>query len=359
MKSIYFRKSLQQGLTLIEVLVSITIGLVILAALGVVFANSNNTNRQQEDQTEINEPSRNLISSLRREISNAGYIDAFGNVANAIASTRNLQGISTFDNQAALVNIYQRVPRATPLPSPITTLFPGLFPVMGCDGAMLSLPNTIATAGNVPPGVFCGPNTPLQQTLQLAYQAVPAAGTTTSPLSSLQPANPATGSGQDCLSQNTLGSQGVVINRYFIQAGTDGTNELRCAGSGNAISQPIVRGVEEFVVRYQLSQPGVTNTLVASGGSPAQYVNATAVALDPLGWSAVTGVEVCFIIATPQVSGPAAKGVTALQTARPTCQRNNAGQFNPDIARTAGDLRLWKRFTTTSAVKNAIYAGVN
>ena len=48
----------QRGVTLIEVLVGITIGLIILTAIGTAYVNSSNLIRQRENQSDLNEPAR-------------------------------------------------------------------------------------------------------------------------------------------------------------------------------------------------------------------------------------------------------------------------------------------------------------
>jgi type IV pilus assembly protein PilW len=214
----------------------------------------------------------------------------------------------------------------------------------------------------------CGTASTTTHSLQLAYQSSPAstAAATVNPIVSLLTSDGTTGEGADCLQQDApaaaVAPRGkFVVNRFYVAA-KDGINELHCAGSGNATGQPIARGVEEFVLRYQLSQPGATPTAgnvgVAAGGSQARYVNATDVSdttVNPVGWANVSAVEICLVIATPSTSGSAA-GTAQIQTSRPTCARTTTGAFAANVTRTAGDSRLWKRFTSVISVRNAIYA---
>ncbi len=345
----------QQGMTLIEVLIAITIGLVILIAIGTAYINSTNIARQRENQSELNEPAAVVIRMLQRDVANAGYVDIF----DFDASNTQRQAASLFNpGRSELMNLYQRIPGAAPLETPLTQFFPGLMPVFGCDGAMNSTPNAITTAGTA--ALTCGTANATRNTLQIAYQAAP--NSTTNSLRSLGDPDAATGEGRDCNQQSLdPANSKFVINRYFVQAAADGVNELYCAGSGNSSSQPLARGVEEFVLRYQTSQPGVTPAVGSiapvAGGIQAQYLSAGAVAASAIGWANVTAVEVCMISAT--ATGTTATGVTALQTSRPTCERTTAGAFKSDIARTTGDNRLWKRFTSIISVRNAIYASPN
>lgn len=350
----------QNGFTLIEILVSIAIGLVILTAVGTAYLNSANLARQRENQSELNEPARIVMRMLQHDVSLAGYVDVFD-----YNSTNQFQASALYvPGNGDLVNLYQRAPQPATLAAPLTQFFPGLMPVFGCDGAMLNTSNGIMAA---PPAVLaCGAANATQHTLQVAYQAAPSA--TPDAIVSLLPPSGTTGEGRDC-NQQSLAPAGTqfVINRYFVQPSpaNDGTNELYCSGSGNAIPQPIARGVMEFMVRYQVTPPGVTPPLgapgVAAGGSPGQYVSAADVnpAVPPpgaaVGWANVTAVEVCMVSATAPTSGAAAQGTLALQTTTPTCARDPTGIFSPNNARAVGDQRLWKRYISVISVRNAVY----
>ena len=352
-KNIQFMQN-QRGMTLIEILISITIGLVILIGISTAYVNSANMARQRENQSEINEPAAVVLRMLQRDISSAGYVDIFD------LDTSNKSQAASLFNPAypALMNLYQRIPRATPLGTPLSQFFPGLMPIFGCDGAMNSTPNAIMETGSTAL-LACGTANATKHSLQIAYQAAPSL--TPNPIRSLSDPDTATGDGRDC-NQQSIGAAGTkfVINRYFVQTSSaDGVNELYCAGSGNNISQPLARGVEEFVLRYQTSRPGVTpaagSNSPAAGGAQAQYLSASAVAASSIGWANVTAVEVCMVSATTTT----ATGAKTLQTSRPTCERTTTGAFKTDILRATGDERLWKRFISIISVRNAIYSSPN
>lgn len=354
----------QNGFTLIEVMVSLTIGLTVLIAISTVYISSSNMSKQRESQAEMNQPARILLRQLQYDIAMAGYTDMFD-----FGAGTTFQAASLFTpGNVDLANLYQRVPDGTIQQTPLGIFFPGLLPVFGCSGAMNSSPNALVT-GTLPVVVSCGTANALRHSLQIAYQATPA--TAPNLMVSLLPDNAVTGVGRDCLQQGSPGTgtpaqNKFVINRYFVQANaTDGTNELYCAGSGNSIIQPMVRGVEEFTLRYQLAQNGVAvagTPTPAAGGGQARYADAVAVAdtaVNPLGWANVTAVEVCMTLATAVTSGAAQPGVSQLQPARPTCARDADGRFIADVTRAAGDSRLWKRFTTVVTVRNAVFSTPN
>lgn len=349
----------QQGFTLIEILVSITIGLVILVAIGAAYVNSTNLGRQRENQTELNEPAKIVMRMLQHEVSMAGYVDIFD-----LGTGGAPQAGSLFvPGNVGLTNLYTRATETAVLSTPLGQFFPGMSPVFGCDGAMASIPNDLVKA-TAAVTLSCGAANAIAHSLQLAYQTSPAAGTNTAV--SLLSNSATTGEGNDCLQQDSptgavAPRDKFVVNRYYVAA-NNGVNELYCSGSGNSIPQPIARGVEEFVLRYQLAQAGVTppagESGIAAGGAQAQYVNATNVsdiAVNPIGWANVTGVEVCIVSATA-VTGATAAGTAQLQPRRPTCTRTSAGVFDADVARAAGDNRLWKRYTSVISVRNAVFS---
>lgn len=346
-------KTGQEGASLIEILIGLAIGLIILIAIGTAYVNANNTIRQREDQAQLNDPARAVMTMLTQNLMKAGYVDAFD-----LDATGQAQAASMFtQGDAALANLFIRSP-AQPLSTPISLFFQGLTPVFGCDGAMNGTPNGIVTAP--PPAVqTCGAASPTRHTLQIAYQGAPiSAG---NPTNSLVAVNPNTGDGLDCLQQLPTGAW--VINRFSLTPlplapGAD--SQLRCAGSGAGGVQDIAPGVEEFVLRYQMSAPGVTPgplaLALAAGGGQERYVSAAQVNASVQRWAGVTAIEICMVSATPNTRGPAAQGTTVLQPNRPTCTRDATGVFNADIARVAGDTRLWKRFTAVVSLRNAVFA---
>lgn len=344
----------QSGSSLIEVLIGLAIGLVILTAIGTAYVNSNNLTRQREDQAQLNDPAEVVMRTLRRNLTMAGYVDIFDTVV--VDGVQRAQAAALFvPGSSSLTNVFVRDPSPASggVTAPLSVFFPGLTPIFGCDGAMNGTPNGIVTAG--PPAVqACGAANATRHSLQVAYQAVP--NTPANASNSLTPVNAATGDGLDCLQQAPAAGT-LVINRFSVPAPAAGdVSQLRCAGSGADQTQDIAAGVEEMVLRYQMSAPGTAANRRAAGGSQAQYLTATQVTASAQAWAGVTAVEVCIVSATPITRGPAAQGTVNLQTTRPTCQRGADGTFLPNVARAPGDARLWKRFTSVVSVRNSIYA---
>ena len=347
MKHRYIRTP-QAGLSLIELLVSLAIGLVILTAIATAYLNVTNASRQREDQAQLNDPARNVLRMLRQNLMQAGYVDIFD-----LDAANNARAASLFQpgpgpEQLRLANMFIRDPATGTINAPLTQMFPGVTPVFGCDGSMnATTPNGIATTGAVQ---GCGTASATRHTLQMAFQGVPlsAANTTTS----LLVANVNTGDGLDCLQQSPPANVMTVINRFSV----NGNAELQCAGSGAVAAQTLAEGIEEFVLRYQMPAAGVKANGLAAGGSQQRYMSATEVAASNQGWAGVTAVEICIVSATPLARGAAAQGTVDLQPTRPTCTRDNDGAFDDNIARAGNDRRLWKRYTSVVSVRNAVFA---
>ena len=67
------RLSKQSGMSLIEVMIAMTIGLIILVALGYFFIGSMNINRTTDDVSRMQESGRNALELMGRAIRQAGY----------------------------------------------------------------------------------------------------------------------------------------------------------------------------------------------------------------------------------------------------------------------------------------------
>lgn len=349
----------QSGATLIEIMVSLAIGLVILTAIGTTYINSNKSIRQREDQAQLNDPARIIMRLLKQNLAQAGYVDIFDKAVSGANQAEALFG----NGREELVNLYVRDPALGAINAPISRFYQGLTPVFGCDGAMNNTPQGITSAAP-PLAPACGTANPTRHSLRIAYQGVPI--TAANPSNSLVPANADTGDGLDCLQQapadpgtaeaGTPDGDSLVINQFSLRT-TNGVSQFACQGSGGTATQDIASGVEEFVLRYQMAAPGVAANEAAAGGAQSQYFSAADVTTNIQGWAGVTAVEVCIVSATDQVNnGPATEGTAALQPTRPTCQRDAAGAYLANIARVAGDTRLWKRFTGVIAVRNAVFA---
>lgn len=70
----------QRGLTLVELMISLTLGLVLLAGIGTLFVYTNRSNRQNEMLASMQDQARFALSTLSRDLSMAGYWGGMGRI---------------------------------------------------------------------------------------------------------------------------------------------------------------------------------------------------------------------------------------------------------------------------------------
>lgn len=67
------RPGRQRGLTLVELMISLTLGLVLLAGVGTLFVYTNRNNRQNDQLARMQDQARYALATLSRDIQMAGY----------------------------------------------------------------------------------------------------------------------------------------------------------------------------------------------------------------------------------------------------------------------------------------------
>lgn len=71
----YFSSKTQQGFTLVELMIAVTISLVLLLVIGTTFVSTRQAFRVQEDNARIQESGRFALEILGRSIKQAGHAD--------------------------------------------------------------------------------------------------------------------------------------------------------------------------------------------------------------------------------------------------------------------------------------------
>lgn len=244
-----------RGVTLIELMISISIGLVVVAAVIVSFVGSGRAGRYQAALSQMNQEAQIGLNILSREVQLAGYVSP----AQSLGTT------------------------------------PSLF---GCDG-------TKGTAGTpfVDPAataaLTCGPDTGTTvSALEVVYEADIYNTVVVSALPT------------DCrLTTSSSGAPYIVHNRYFIDTGSgsgaSGRPELYCASNWNA-KQPLIENVEDMqiwygivaaanasqVIRYAKAGKDTTSTNTVNGQGAAE-------------WNNVMSVRICLLMrsAEPILTG--------------------------------------------------------
>lgn len=258
-----FRQN-QAGLTLIELLIASTLGLLLLAATGQIFLANKSSFTAQEAMGNIQENARLAMYFLQRDIRMAGYPKAGGPPAFITGTCPAIAACSTTNED-----------------NPSGTLGTG---------------ETCATATNAPGSFDCGGG--LSDQIQIQYRST-----------------------VDCLGravpQPVATEPAIVANRYFVSIDTaTRTRRLMCRSfslhpttfAATAITggqQPLVEGIESLQILYGVDTN--SNPAVVPPVSPVfatRYVRADQVAAAD--WAKIISVRVGVLASSISTTGAAA-----------------------------------------------------
>lgn len=328
MKSVRSMRKVR-GITLVEILISLTIGLVVVGAVVVSFVGSGQASRYHSALTQMNQDAQIALNMLSREVQLAGY-----------SAPASLTG-------SPLVVRYHSLTSTAGFVASTTGY------IFGCDGgtngadpfvsptaAILACSATVGTASS---GFAVAYEADLQNTVPTA-------------------ANIPT----DCLGSRIGPQQDadnvpyyVASNRYFISVeGTSGRPELYCASPAspnfpapvpgsevapypfpqpNSGNQPLVENVQDMQIWYGMR----TFPLVADDRQVVRYRQATAInALGAGAWDAVISVRICLL----------------MRSAEPVLSNEDDLTYQPcdqGAARvTSPDRHLYRAYYTTSTLRS-------
>ncbi len=221
-----------QGLSLVEVMVSLVIGLVVVGAVLVSYITSGITGRQQAAYAEMNENAQLALTLIARDLLLAGFAAPTGVAADGLSFTR------TFASR----------------------------PVFGCRTGFAA-PSTTGAVACAASG---------SDALEVVYQAD---GANSVPTAADLPT--------DCLGNGLADAGGfnLAYNRYYLASSSSGRSELHCASRQGAGGQPLVDNVAGMAVWYGEANAASPRTL-------ARYVRADAVT----DWGLVLSVRVCLLM---------------------------------------------------------------
>jgi type IV pilus assembly protein PilW len=235
-----------RGISLIEMMISLVIGLVVVGAVLVSIIGSSKAGRFQSAYAGMNEDAQIGLSLLSRDLQMAGY-------AQPTALTSSGGAAPTFSLTS-------------------TTLGVGAF-VFGCDTGFADPRAAILVCGALATPAF-----------EVAYEADANNTVLTG------------GAPSDCLGNRILvGPPYVARNRYFISVGPAGRPELSCASDNAAnTAQPLIENIEDMKIWYGVSVLALPTQVV-------RYVTATEIAA--LGavaaaaeWNQVISARVCLLV---------------------------------------------------------------
>ena len=370
----------QKGLSLIEHMVAIVLGVLLLMALTTLFITANESSKRRSTSENLDEVARQVMERLNYDLHEAGYLDPFSS-ASAAKSAFDLEDphvLAIYARQKD--NLTGNLKEATTL---------GKFtngkvvPLLGCNGEFSgsSRPSLteLATCINTTPQV--------RQSIQIGYQTVAPDNlkdqeiknkNKTAPSPSLaskgQEFDSLSGAGRDCIGRKVGDANGLVVNRYSVRI-DNGIGSFGCSSSASTGSeaggpwQGIIEGVEEMTFRYLITPANntpagetVNISESTSGREVLKYLSASKVEEEDLKWASVVGVEVCLIVAVEPMDGTKEASFAKVQPSVPTCARQagvNAitaeAPFSADKARAGGDSRLYKRYVQVISMPNSLY----
>jgi type IV pilus assembly protein PilW len=319
----------QKGLSLIELMVSLTIGLILMIAVISAYLGSAGAGRMAEAQGRMNEDANAALSILTQQLRMAG-------------------------NNPVQPN-YTSTPPRNPVYGTST------FAIRGCDGTFTNIAGPGASA-NIE-GLTCTAGTATSpDSIAVSYEAdrfntvATGAGAPTDCL----------GTGLTVINANvpimtgtatvaTAVTYTVADNRYYV--GTTTSNpiiSLYCRGAGSNTPQPLVENVEDLQIMYGTS-PATTATGTVTGYLDANDVETNAV-LDagttptslagltdgsPARWARVVTARICIVVRSEALVAP-----TAVSARYTKC--DGTPETNPP------DLRLRRAYSTTVVLRNRL-----
>lgn len=267
--------SRQRGMTLVELMVGLVIGIVLSLAAASLYLATRETSRTSQSISDINETGKIALEMIGREIQKAGFYPAqFG----FNAATAN-QFSGAFENKKEAGNVVFNT---------------GLF---GCDG------------GNYIPADKACPLIPAASapdSIVINYFATPEFGAG-SLMGNANDCNRRPVSGDPANHAASAASQPMFVsNRFSIvdtasyidnDKNTVTVNSLGCHGNGDeakVAAEPAIEGVEDMVIRYGIYGAGTDQ-------SPTRFL--TAAEVNDAGtidkrtpWQRVTAVSVCIVV---------------------------------------------------------------
>lgn len=329
------------GFSLIELLVSMAIGMVIMIAAFAAYLGSADANRMSEAQSRMNEDAQAALSILSQHIRMTGNNpDQPNRVDNANPALTSLRNPVYGATSLALAGTHTTSQMA----------------IKGCDGTFSNITSTNTSTTGVD-SLACpvgGGTSTVPDSIAVSYEAdrfntVPASGLPTDCLGNSLPVVTATVStivGSTSTAANVTYS--VADNRFYVGTASVAGVEipsLYCKGNGGLSTQmPMVENVESLQFQYGTISTATTAVTATVAG----YLHATEVlsqasmaALpdDTARWAKVATVRVCVLIRSEKPVAPDAASAQYTD-----CFGNLIS--NPP------DLRLRKAYTTTVVLRS-------
>lgn len=326
-----FVRQSQQGFSLVELMIAITIGFVVVAAVGYLYLGSRQTFRMSDSMSRMQENARLAIETLARDVRMAGYVGC-GNLQTATVNTIANPPVPAISAANAITGLDSGASTANFLGTTITRPAGDTVSVMGAFGGGVGLVGNLAPANanvqiNGNPFNFAVGDVLVVSDCTEADVFSPTSVSGGGTITMAHASSTNTGN-----RVGTYGSDGIVFKMekytYFIGINPD----LKRALYRTSVVKGVPEGTVELVENVwdmQITYGRDTN----ADGEVDSYGNATAVGTN---WQQVLSARISLLLASPENNI-----VPSAQT------------YNFDgAAVAAGDRRLYQVLTTTIAVRN-------
>lgn len=329
----YFKSSKQLGVSLLELMVSLAIGIILLLALSSVYITANQSNKTRSVEETLDESARQIFERLQQDLNKAGFVDLFdsdknnGKFAVKIAAIKSDESIGI--NYGRLLGKKQKADGTDYIPrSPFLVLF-GQAAIEGKDKNI---------------------NNGKSASITIRYQDKKFDPNSKSNLGD---------TAVDCNEQSLRNDQPYVENTYELD-NIDGGNFM-CSGNGGLGGgrQPLVNGVADLDFKYLVAEAVDTKSpnkskitvydsqsgLYADGG----FKTAGEVGKTKLQAEGVTAVKVCVVVGAEPLTGKGNQVVREFQEKIPLCDGTEKDRPNAD------DRKVYRKYVKVFSVPNALY----
>ncbi len=324
----------QQGFTLVELMVALTIGLVVLAAVGTVYLSSRQSFRLVDSMSRMQENARLAIETMARDVRMVGYVGC-GNLQTARINTIANPPVTAISSANAITGLDSGASTANYLGTMITRPAGDTISVMGAFGGGVPLTGNldpanaqIQIAGN--PFGFTTDDVLMVTSCTNADVFRPTSVSSGGGTVTMAHAN-STNTGNRV---GTYKSDGLVfkMERFTYFIGINPANKRALYRVNLSTGVPVdtvelVEDVEDMQIQYGRDTTG--------DGAADSYGDATAVGAN---WAQVVSARISLLLVSPENN---------IALSRQTYNFNGA----PVLA-AVGDRRLFQVLTSTIAVRN-------
>jgi type IV pilus assembly protein PilW len=331
------------GFSLIELMVSLTIGLVIALAAMSAYLGAASSSKMSEAQSRMNEDAQAALNILAQQIRTAGTNPAHANrvtefLHNPVYDPTYVGGtVTSYANGTTSFTV---------------TTAMSAFAIRGCDGTF----SNITTVANLDSFSNCGTST-APDSIAVSYEAdryntVPNANNEPTACVGNSIATTVTATFPSGTSTPTTANFRVADNRFYISTSAANVPSLSCKGNDNSTSQPLVENVEDMQFTYgTVSTSATSTTATVAGYLTAAEVNGLAATYgitNAAAWGKVMTVRICVVVRSEKpVVSDAASGQYDKCIKEP-----NASPPEIPLDTSQTDLRLRRAYSTTVVLRN-------